>query len=67
MSKIQVTIEKAKSVSGKVNAPIGTYIENNYNNLTNKPTINNVMLQGDVSLTELGIKNMSELEYEEVT
>ena len=67
MSKIQVTIEKTKSVSAKVNAPIGTYIENNNNNLTNKPTINNVKLQGDVSLSELGIKNMSELEYEEVT
>ena len=46
----------ANSINSNIDTG-GSYVENNYNNLKNKPSINNVVLQGNKTLEELGIQD----------
>lgn len=40
--------------------------EKNYDNLENKPQINNVTLQGNKSLNDIGVQTLTNVEIEEI-
>ena len=65
MSKVAVNIRQPKKASAEI-LGVSVTESRDYNSLRNKPTVNGMTLQGDLSLDDLGIMNLASLEYEEV-
>ena len=66
MSKVAVNIRQPKKASAEI-LGVSVTESRDYNSLRNKPSVNGVTLQGDLSLDDLGIMNLASLEYEEVS
>lgn len=56
MSKVEVNIPKRKPVGAKIR-DVNVVESNDYNDLRNRPMINGVTLEGDLTPEDLGINN----------
>ena len=54
--RIRASINPVRSVQAEVSKPTGASTSD-YNSLKNRPLINHVLLEGDLSLEDLGINN----------
>lgn len=61
MDKLRVRIKTAGSIGGSVNVPRKVY-EKDYNNLDNRPAIDDHTLEGDMSYEDLGIEPITSAE-----
>ena len=56
MSAVQVNIPKRKTVGAKIR-DVNVVESDDYNDLKNRPMINGVLLEGDLTAEDLGINN----------
>ncbi len=56
MSAVQVNIPKRKPVGAKIR-DVNVVESDDYNDLKNRPMINGVLLEGDLTAEDLGINN----------
>lgn len=56
MSTVQVNIPKRKPVGAKIR-DVNVVESDDYNDLRNRPMINGVLLEGDLTAEDLGINN----------
>lgn len=61
MNKLIGTISGIKQIEGSVNIPT-----DNYEKLRNKPTIESIELEGDMSLKDFGIDKITNEEIENI-
>lgn len=61
--KISASVTPTVELSGSINGIVRTFIENNYKNLINLPSINGVTLIDDVSIEQLGISSVVTKDY----
>lgn len=62
-SSLNASISSEVELSATINGIIKTIIEDNYNNLKNLPSINNIVIKGNLELNELGISEVIFKEY----
>ena len=65
MSKVRVNIPVRSGMNVELGG-VAIKRTTDYNDLKNRPLINGVLLEGNIPLEELGIQNISSLEYVEV-
>lgn len=66
MSNVKVKIQKRNGLNVDIGG-VAVTESDDYNDLRNRPMINGTLLEGDVSLSELGINNIASLIFTEVT
>lgn len=63
MDKLVGKISGVKQIKGSINIPKSI---DNYNDLKNKPSIESIILKGNMTLKELGIDKISNKEIAEI-
>lgn len=58
ISSVKGTISPNAELYGQINGVIRTLIENDYNSLKNLPSINDIVLKGNLTLEKLGISDI---------